>query len=253
MKAGMREETNRLGQSPFEPLARFLDGHAGFSDARSVGTALTGPARERQRVRNATGAQSGLTRRGVIYEYVRQHPGAHVRGMARDLGLATGDLHYHLFWLERNGFVKTTRSGFYRFVFPTMVFREDQEVLLGVLSQETPREILLLLLQGTMTQGGLAKGLGHSQPTVSWHMDRLTHLGVVSKRRTSEGTLYEVAADQDDVLHFVRSYYPETWKRWAGRLGALVARAGVEPVSKGGPLQASRTMSPVVVEMIGKR
>jgi DNA-binding transcriptional ArsR family regulator len=253
MKGGLSEETRRLGASPFEPLGRFLGGHSGISEARAMGTALAGTASGRQPVRKPAGAGSGLTRRGVIYEYVRAHPGAHVRGMARDLGLATGDLHYHLFWLERNGFVKTRKSGFYRFVFPTMVFREDQEVLLGVLSQQTPREILLLLLQGILTQGGLAKGLGHSQPTVSWHMDRLTRLGVVSKRRTREGTLYEVAADRGDVLRFVRSYYPETWKRWAGRLGGLVARAGLEPVTKGGPLQAARNMSPVVVEMIGKR
>jgi DNA-binding transcriptional ArsR family regulator len=253
MNGGLSEGTRRLGASPFEPLGRFLDGHSGLTEARGRRTALAAPARGRRPVSKPAGAESGLTRRGVIYEYVREHPGAHVRGMARDLGLATGDLHYHLFWLERNGFVKTMKNGFYRFVFPTMVFREDQEVLLGVLSQETPREILLLLLQGMVTQGGLAKGLGHSQPTVSWHMDRLTRLGVVSKRRTSDGTVYEVAADRDDVLRFVRSYYPRTWKRWAGRLGSLVARAGVEQVATGGPLHAARTMPPVVVEMIGKR
>jgi DNA-binding CsgD family transcriptional regulator len=252
MNAGLSEETRWLGASPFEPLGRLFDGHSGVSELRAMGAPLAGSALGKQPARRPDG-ESGLTRRGVIYEYVRGHPGAHVRGMARDLGIATGDLHYHLFWLERNGFVKTTKSGFYRFVFPTMVFREDQEVLLGVLSQETPREILLQLLQSAMTQGALARCLGHSQPTVSWHMQRLTRLGVVSKRRTREGALYEVAADRDDVLRFVRSYYRETWKRWAGRLADPVTRAGAEPVAKGGPLHTARTMSPVVVEMIGKR
>jgi DNA-binding MarR family transcriptional regulator len=252
MNRGLGDGNQRLGASPFEPLGRFLDGHSGLSEVRGMGATLAASGSGRQPAPKPAGG-SGLTRRGVIYEYIREHPGTHVRGMARDLGIATGDLHYHLFWLERNGFVKTTKGGFYRFVFPTMVFREEQEVLLGVLSQETPREILLLLLQGTTTQGGLAKSLGHSQPTVSWHMERLVRLGVVGKRRTSEGTVYEVAADRDDVLRFVRSYYPETWKRWAGRLADLVARAGAEPVVKGGPLQAKRSMSPVVVEMIGKR
>lgn len=211
---------------------------------------FAGPARWGQLARKP---QSGLTRRGVIYEYVREHPGAHVRGMARELGLATGDLHYHLFWLERNGFVKTRKSGFYRFVFPTMVFKDEQEVLLGVLSQESPREILLCLLEEGMTQGGLAKSLGHSQPTVSWHMDRLIRLGVVGKRRTREGILYEVAADRADVLRFVESYYPETWKRWAGRLGDRVPSASGAPVVKEGAPQTGRAMPPVVVEMIGKR
>ncbi|MDA4115765.1 MAG: winged helix-turn-helix transcriptional regulator [Thaumarchaeota archaeon] len=198
--------------------------------------------------------KSGLTRRGVIYEYVRGHPGTHVRGMAKELRLATGDLHYHLFWLERHGFVKTRKSGFYRFVFPTMVFKEEQEVLLGVLSQETPREILLcLLLDSAMTQSDLAKSLGHSQPTVSWHMDRLVQLGVVTKRRTGAGILYDVAADRGDVLTFVRSYHPEVWKKWARRLADLVVSAGLESADKGGSLQRARPMPPAVVELIGKR
>jgi DNA-binding MarR family transcriptional regulator len=197
--------------------------------------------------------KSGLTRRGLIYEYVRGHPGTHVRGMAKELGVATGDVHYHLFWLERHGFVKTKKSGFYRFVFPTMVFREDQESLLAVLSQETPREILLfLVLDAAMTQSELARSLGLSQPTVSWHMDRLVRLGVVGKTRSSRGISYEVAAERGDVLAFVKSYHPEVWKRWVDRHGDLVASAGVER-TKGGSLQGARPMPPAVVELIGKR
>ena len=43
-------------------------------------------------------------------------------------------------------------------VFPTMLFSEEQETLLAVLSQKTPREILLCLMENaSMTQGDLAK------------------------------------------------------------------------------------------------
>ena len=247
--------TRRSDAPPWEPLARFMDGRGGYPDPASASWALArqSPSYGSRSSRAAPTVKSGLTRRGVIYEYVRAHPGTHVRGMARELGLATGDLHYHLRWLERQGFVKTTKSGFYRFVFPTMVFREDQEVLLGVLSQETPREILLCLLARSMSQGELARSLGYSQPTVSWHMDRLVQLGVVSKTRTGRGTLYEAAAAREDVLTFVRSYHPEAWRRWAGRLGDLVVSVGVKRADKGGSLQEARPMPPAVVELIGKR
>lgn len=255
MNGSQSDGTRRLAASPWEPLGKYLDGHMGAS-AAGIGRPLAGPAitRSRRSSRAMADVESGLTRRGLIYEYIREHPGAHVRGMARELNIATGDLHYHLFWLEKNGFVKTKKSGFYRFVFPTMVFREEQEVLLGVLSQETPREILLCLLKdAAMTQGSLARTLGHSQPTISWHMDRLVQLGIVGKRRTSEGISYEVVADRDDVLSFVKSYHPEVWKRWAGRLGDLAVSARAKPVDKGGSLQGVRQTPPVVVEMIGKR
>jgi hypothetical protein len=84
-------------------------------------------------------------------------------------------------------------------------------------------------------------------------MDRLVQLGVVSKRRTSRGAFYQIAADREDVLSFVKSYHPEVWKGWAGRLGDLTASAGVERAGKGGSIQAVGPMPPAVVELVGKR
>jgi len=115
-----------------------------------------------------------LTHKGVIYEYIRTHPGTHVRSIGKHLSLANGDLQYHVLWLERRGFVKTRRSGFYRFVYPAKIFNEDEEVLLSLLAQETPRELLLhLACSPSSTQRDLARMLDHSQPTISWHMERL--------------------------------------------------------------------------------
>lgn len=230
---------------PWEPSGRLLDGQWAF---RRSAMGRAGCRRARSRAPTGVG---GLTRRGVIYEYVRGHPGTHVRMMAKDLGLATGDLHYHLFWLERHGYVKTKKNGFYRLVFPTMVFREDQEVLLGVLSKETPRGIILSLLSSPdLTQGEIARRLGYSQPTISWHMDRLIVLGAVRKKRTSRGASYEVAADRHEVLAFVRSYHPEAWKAWASSLEVL-ARAGEG--AAGEQLRPAGLMPPAMVGLVGKR
>jgi DNA-binding transcriptional ArsR family regulator len=253
---GTLNDGTRFDAPPWEPLGRSFDGHESFSDSKGMGGLFTMQASryEARSSRTMVEVKSGLTRRGVINEYVRKHPGAHVRGMAKGLRLATGDLQYHLIWLEKHGFVKTKKSGFYRFVFPTMVFNEGQEVLLGVLSQETPREILLCLLRdAALTQGDLAKGLGHSQPTISWHMDRLIKLGIVSKRRSSVGMVYEVTADPHDIVSYVKSYYPAVWKRWAGRLADFVLSAGTKTVDKGGALQRAGLLPPAVVETIGAR
>jgi len=238
-------ERTPLSASPWEPLGRSIDGRGGFSRFKSP-TASQAVRAESPLSRSVLG--SGLTRRGVIYEYVRAHPGAHVRRMAKELHLATGDLQYHLHWLESRGYVKTRKAGFYRFVFPTMVFRPDQEVLLAALAQETPREVILLLRDGALSQRDLAGRLGLSQPTVSWHMKRLTQLGLVGKSRGSGGVTYALAADREEVLRFVEAYHLEAWKRWSGRLSQTVASA--EDV---GSLRGARLMPPAVVERIAKR
>jgi DNA-binding MarR family transcriptional regulator len=250
-----------LDSQPWGPSGRPLhDAHTGFSNSAMSVRAAAPLVRHAHQYgvypsQATIELKSGLTRRGVVYEYVRTHPGAYVRGMARDLRIGTGDLQYHLSWLEKHGFVKTRKSGFYRFVYPTMVFQDEQEVLLGVLSLETPRELLLCLLgDPTMTQGDLARTLGHSQPTVSWHMDRLLQLGVVRKERTSRGVVYEVVADRDDILSFVKSYHSGVWKRWAGRLASLAVSAGAKAVDKSGSAQTlglTPTAAAAVVELIG--
>lgn len=253
--SGRFDGTRNLDALPWEPQGLFFDGRAGFYDSKGAGALVGLAPRYGMKPSHATAeVKSGLTRRGVIYEYIRGHPGMHVRGMAKALRLATGDMQYHLSWLEKNGFVKTKKSGFYRFVYPTLVFKEEQEVLLGVLSQETPREILLCLLRDAgMTQRELAERVGHSQPTISWHMDRLVQLGVVSRKRTGMGNVYEVAADRDDALRFLKSFYPDVWKKWSGSLGEIVVIAGAKHVDKRGALQGAGLMAPAVVELIGKR
>lgn len=225
---------------PWEPSSRFSGETLGAVAERQ-------PVCDSHPSRGAVDAGSGLTRRGVVYEYIRRHPGTHVRGMANALGLATGALQYHLLWLERHGFVKTKRVGFYRLVFPTLVFGEEQELILGVLSQETPREVLLRLVDDpSASQGELSRGLGLSQPTISWHIDRLVELGVLWKAKTARGTICEVSVDRSEVLKLAESYHPEALRRLARSVEdpALLDMAG-----RGGV----RLISPALVELIGKR
>jgi len=239
---------------PWEQQCRLQGVDGGFADSKSVRAAIEahGPRCGTRAPRVDAGAKSGITRRGVVYEYIRAHPGAHVRGIAKELHLATGDLQYHIFWLEKHGFVKTRRSGFYRFVYPAMVFQEGQEVLLGVLTQRAQREILLCLLHDpTITQGGLARSLGHSQPTISWHLERLMQTGLVGKKRTGGGMVYQVVADPDDIVAFVKSYHPSVWKRWADRLKtAATSKEGRRSVA-GMPIRRAGLMPTAVVKLIG--
>lgn len=113
--------------------------------------------------------------------------------------------------------------------------------MLGVLSKETPREILPCLIEDDhVTQGELARKLGYSQPTISWHMDRLVGLGLVTKGRGLGGPPYAVAASKEEVLTFVKTYHPEVWRRWSGRLSGLLVAAPAKRDDKGGNLRRAR-------------
>lgn len=161
--------------------------------------------------------------RKKIYDYIRSHPGTHVRRIGKELNLAVGDLQYHLHSLEKGGLIRMKISGFYKFVYPSDMFGEKQKTLLGLLSQEVPREILLFLVQKPKsTQKDLAKHLGLSQATVSWHMSRMIKEGVVESARAGKSVTYNVTVNSRDVIGFVQNYHPTIWENWASRLADIV-------------------------------
>lgn len=194
-----------------------------------------------------------MTRRGVVYEHITLHPGTCVRSIGRDLQIANGDRQYHVAWLEKKGLVKTRRNGFHRFVYPVMSFDESQENLLGVLNRAKPHELLLrLLCDPSVTQRELATRLGCSQPAVSWHVEKLIEAAIVTKTRTGKGITYQILADQNEIVHLLKTFHPSIWEEWAERLeeitptssgrrraknqegdtreALLTTRAGVKPI-----------------------
>ena len=115
---------------------------------------------------------------GRILGYISQHPGVHLRQICRELGLAMGDVQYHVHRLEKDGRVSSTRRGLYRFFYPSALFGEKQRDILSVLTLDTPRELLLhMLAEPGSSQDALVRTAGVSQPTVSWHLKRLIELG----------------------------------------------------------------------------
>ena len=161
------------------------------------------------------------TRRRIL-EYVSRHPGVHLRGLCRELGLAMGEAQYHVGRLEKEGRISSVRRGLYRFFYPPTILGERQKDVLGMLSLDTPRELLLHLVENpNRSQAELAKATGVSQPTVSWHLKRLMELGVVQREQTAQGATYSVAGGGASVASLIRDYHPGVWERWSGRLADI--------------------------------
>jgi predicted transcriptional regulator len=164
-----------------------------------------------------------------VYDYVVSHPGTHVRRIGKDLGLARGVLQYHLYTLEKEGLIGTRSRGLYKFVFPSNMFGEKQEIVLSLLSQETPSEILLLLVQKPdSTQKDLVEHLRLTPATVSWHMDQMVGQGVVERKRVGKFVEYRATVSADDILKFVEQYHPTLWDRWASRFADILFGLGRE-------------------------
>jgi predicted transcriptional regulator len=134
-----------------------------------------------------------LDARRRIYEFVRDHPGAHVREVMAGLGMPQGQVTYHLQTLEDSGLVASLKETYHkRYFLPGAVPRAQRE-LATILRARAPRHILLALLDDPgMAHTALAQKVGVRPSTLTYHMKRLEQRGLVDRAVEGNQVRYRV-------------------------------------------------------------
>jgi uncharacterized repeat protein (TIGR01451 family) len=113
--------------------------------------------------------------RGMIRGYVIANPGDHFNSIKSALDLRNGTLAHHLSILERENIIKSVKDGKYRRFFPVGMRVPDKayptkiEILIINIVKESPG----------ITQKEIAGHLKMTQPTVSYHINKLKESGKV--------------------------------------------------------------------------
>jgi len=84
--------------------------------------------------------------RKMIYDFIVDSPGPHLREIGRHLNITPGRLRYHLDRLERSGLIVSRRDGYYRRYFITRSLDAASEGTLCALRKRATRRILLYIL-----------------------------------------------------------------------------------------------------------
>ena len=168
---------------------------------------------------NHTIGQAVTNNRELIQRYIQDHPASHLRKISKDLSLGMGDTQHHLNSLERSCLVKSRRIGIYKAYYDVSVFKERDESILAVFQQDTPRSILLYLIENSgATQREIANRVGFSAPTVNFHMSRLIQLGLVARHKDGRNVKYVILGDIKEITVLLKTYYPTIWDRLSNRL-----------------------------------
>jgi predicted transcriptional regulator len=118
----------------------------------------------------------------AIVGYLTATPGAHFSKIRDDLQLGTGETQHHLRRLESEETIESRKDGDYSRYFPSGRFSEFEQVALGYLRRETPRGMLVTLLESpNIAAGDIAAQLGVSRPTVSKHAAEMDSAGLLSR------------------------------------------------------------------------
>lgn len=130
----------------------------------------------------ASASESDSDTPDAIVGYLTATPGAHFSKIRDDLQLGTGETQHHLRRLESEGTIESRKDGDYSRYFPAERFTEFEQVALGYLRRETPRGMLVALLESPDTSSGaIAERLDVSRPTVSKHAAEMESAGLLSR------------------------------------------------------------------------
>jgi len=158
-----------------------------------------------------------MNRSSEIVKLIEKNPGIKFREIMRETGMKNGVLSYHVKKLEENGTVKIERkSGRTRF-YPLFVTKEES-ILIRNLRQETPRRILLALLNDqTLSFSNMVEKVRKSPSTVSTYLSKLIEDKVIETKNTYFRKTFNLR-NIDMVREIIQKYNPILLERTAYNL-----------------------------------
>src|SRR5581483_8852713 len=147
---------------------------------------------------------------------------SHLRRISKVLSIALGDTQYQLNRLENLNLVRSRRVGLYKTYYGASISGERNEKISAILQQETPRDIILYLIENPgATHNQISIHKGFSGATINWHMSRLTRIGLVYSHKEGRYTKYYLKGSVRDIVELLKSYHPSLWSKLSLRLAEV--------------------------------
>ncbi|WP_406660455.1 winged helix-turn-helix transcriptional regulator [Methanolobus sp. ZRKC3] len=148
-----------------------------------------------------------LDTRKRIFEAIQEFPGIHLRELERKLGIAVGNLQYHLHYMEEHNIISSLREEQHvRYFVRDRILDESDKNILSLLRRKACRHILVHLMKMPgMNNKELASAIGLSPSTISWHLNKLIAAGILEKKKCGRTSKYEIT-DPSKVAGLMISY-----------------------------------------------
>ena len=148
-----------------------------------------------------------IDRDSQIQQIIEQNPGIQFREIMRSSGLKNGVLSHYLGKLERNGIIKSIRGPRQARFYPPHI-TEDESVVIKALRKQTPRDLLLALIQEDGLEfSQLVKEVKKSPSTVSLYLSQLVEDKLVEIRLVELKKRYYIKA-RDLIDKLIEDYRP---------------------------------------------
>jgi len=149
-----------------------------------------------------------MARPELILKTIERNPGIRFREIMDELGLKNGTLSHHLQKLEQQSVLRVERTPRVARFYPLSV--KDEEIpIIKRLRQETPRRILLLLLDvDEVNFSEMFLRIKRSPGTTSLYVTELVDDGII-KDRFENGKRFFSLLDKYTVSKLISKYHPD--------------------------------------------
>lgn len=131
-------------------------------------------------------------KRQEILEYVRQNPGVHLRRIGHTLAISYGTLTYHLYRLEREGYITFAQEGLFKRYYSTVGRMKEAAKLqpMPTALRDLERQIFdTIVANPGSAQSAIAAKLGLSRQALHYHIKKLEKAGFITKVPQGRETL----------------------------------------------------------------
>ena len=134
-----------------------------------------------------------IASRKRIYEEIVMNPGLHFRELQRRLNMPTGMLEYHLNVMIKDGVIIVREEGKYRRFFANTVMSSKERKILGLLSNDIARKIVIFVLENErVNHKKIVEYINLSPSTVSYHLNKLVKNGILKREIVGRENYYSV-------------------------------------------------------------
>ena len=154
-----------------------------------------------------------MTNRNLqLQQIIEENPGIQFREIMRSSGLKNGVLSHYLTKLEKYGVIKVIRGPRQTRFYPPKI-TEDESKIIKALRRNTPRNLILELLQNDGLEfNSLVTQVNKSPSTVSLYLTQLVNDGLVEIKLDNLKKRYYIKA-RDIIDQLIDDYRPSLFEK----------------------------------------
>ncbi len=155
-----------------------------------------------------------------LIQVIEKNPGIQFSEIMRETGMKNGVLSHYTRKLEESGTVQVERTPRVTRFYPLGINKEES-ILIKNLRQETPKNILVVLLeQGSLTFNEISDKVKRSPATVSINLTQLIQDEVIESKFANTKRIFQII-NKDLVQSAINKYRPDVMDRSADRVADI--------------------------------